>query len=254
MDRTSRSVTFKPAKENDVLSRLIRTYAVWLVLLLLIIVMSFVSPVFFSFRNFITVLKNVGPLALVATGLTFVFLGGGFDLSQGAVLLLTSTLIVNLNPVNPLTFIGSLLICLMVAAAIGAVNGYFIGMQRMNPFITTLGMRYILGALIYIVTSGAVVSAAVQSDILETLGLGRLLNIPIQIYVVVILLAICWFIIRFTAYSRKIKIVGSSLVVSRFSGLQFGKDTDVHLYGKCSACRSCRDTCREPDVLCGTLP
>jgi putative xylitol transport system permease protein len=223
MKEKSQAVTYRPKRENDVLRNLIRTYAVWFVLLLLIIVMSFVSPVFFTFRNFITVFKNIGPLALISMGLTFVFLGGGFDLSQGAVLLLTSTIIVNFNPLNPWTFIGSLLFCLLVAIAIGAINGYFIGMQRLNPFITTLGMRYILGALIYIATSGAVVSAAVQSDILEALGLGSVFRIPIQTIIVVVLVIACWFIIRFTTYSRRIKIVGSSLVVSRFSGLNFGK-------------------------------
>ena len=185
--------------------------------------MSFVSPVFFSFRNFITVFKNIGPLALVAMGLTFVFLGGGFDLSQGAILLLTSTIIVNLNPTTPLTFIASILLCIFVAMGVGGINGYFIGTQRMNPFITTLGMRYILGALIYIATSGAVVSAAIQSDILEKLGLGRVFNIPIQTIIVVIIILVCWFIIRYSKYSRKIKIIGSSVLVSRISGLQFGR-------------------------------
>ncbi|MBN2073557.1 MAG: ABC transporter permease [Actinobacteria bacterium] len=223
MKKISQAATSRLKKENDLTGKLIRTYAIWFVLLVLIIVMSFISPVFFSFRNFITVLKNIGPLALIATGLTFVFLGGGFDLSQGAVLLLTSMLIINFNPVTPLTFTGSLLFCLAISIGIGSVNGYFIGMQRMNPFITTLGIRYIIGAFIYIVTSGAVVSATVQSDILEFIGFGTVYRIPIQTIIVATIIIICWFIIRFTTYSRRIKIVGSSIVVSRFSGLQFGK-------------------------------
>ena len=223
MKKTSRAATYKLRKDNDTLNNLIRTYAVWFVLLLLVIIMSFISPVFLTVRNFITVFKNIGPLALIAMGLTFVFLGGGFDLSQGAVLLLTSTIIVNLNPTTLMTFIGGLLLCILVAAGIGAINGYFIGMQRMNPFITTLGMRYILGALIYIATSGAVVSAAVRSTILEALGLKSIFKIPYQTIIVTVLIIVCWFIVRFTAYSRKIKIVGSSLVVSRFTGLQFGR-------------------------------
>ena len=112
MKKTSQAATSKQRKENDLLGKLVRTYAIWFVLLVLIIVMSIVSPVFFTFRNFITVFKNIGPLALVAVGLTFVFLGGGFDLSQGAVLLLTSMMIINLNPITPLSFIGSLFFCL----------------------------------------------------------------------------------------------------------------------------------------------
>ena len=223
MKKMSQAAISRLKKENDTPGKLIRTYAIWFVLLVLIIVMSIVSPVFFSFRNFITVFKNIGPLALVATGLTFVFLGGGFDLSQGAVLLLTSMMIINFNPVTPLTFIGTLFFCLTIAIGIGAINGYFIGIQRMNPFITTLGIRYIIGAFVYIATSGAVVSATVQSEILEFLGFETVFRIPIQTILVAVIIIICWFIIRFTTYSRRIKTVGSSLVVSRFSGIQFGR-------------------------------
>jgi ribose/xylose/arabinose/galactoside ABC-type transport system permease subunit len=93
----------------------------------------------------------------------------------------------------------------------------------MNAFITTLGMRYILGAFIYIVTSGAVVSAASKSHILEALGLNSVFRIPIQTIIVAAIVIICWFVVRFTAYSRQVKIVGSSLYVSRFTGLRFGK-------------------------------
>lgn len=200
---------------------MIRTYAVWLVLLILVVVMSFVSPVFLTLSNFVTVFKNIGPLALVAIGLTFIFLGGGFDLSQGAVLLLSSTILVNLNPMNIFTLIGCAFLCLVISGLIGGVNGYFIGLQRMNPFITTLGMRYIIGALIYITTSGAVVSAGVQSDIIKALGLGTWFKIPIQTIVVAIIVVVCWAVVRFTIYSRKLRMIGSSLIVSRFSGLQF---------------------------------
>jgi putative xylitol transport system permease protein len=223
MKKISQAATSRLKRENDILGRLVTTYAIWFVLLILIITMSLVSPVFFSFRNFITVFKNIGSLALVATGLTFVFLGGGFDLSQGAVLLLSAMLIINFNPVTSSAFIGSLFFCLAVAAGIGAINGYFIGMQRMNPFITTLGIRYIIGAFIYIATGGAVVSATVQSEILETLGFETVFKIPIQTIIVAAIIILCWFVIRFTSYSRRVKTVGSSLVVSRFSGLKFGR-------------------------------
>ncbi|MBN1299267.1 MAG: ABC transporter permease [Actinobacteria bacterium] len=223
MKKTSQVATYRLKRDNDTLGNLIRSYAIWFILILLIIIMSFVSPVFFSLRNFVTVFKNIGALALVSMGLTFVFLGGGFDLSQGAVLLLTSLITVNLNPMTPLSFLGTIFLCMLVGVGIGAVNGYFIGMQRMNPFITTLGMRYVLGAVVYIVSSGAVVSALERSKILEAIGLNSVFKIPIQTIIVIVIVAICWFIVRFTVYSRKIKIVGSSLVVSRFSGLGFGK-------------------------------
>ncbi len=223
MKKTSQAVIYKLKKENDIFKKIIRTYAVWLIILLIIIIMSFLFPVFFSFRNFITIFKNVSPLAVVAVGMTFVFLGGGFDLSQGAVLLLTSTIIVNLNPNNWYSFIWGILLCFLASLVVGSINGYFIGIQKMNPFITTLAVRYILGAIIYIITAGAVVSSTIRSKILETLGIGNIYKIPILSIVVAVILIICWFVIGFTVYSRKIKLIGSSLIVSRFTGLNFSQ-------------------------------
>jgi ribose transport system permease protein len=190
-------------------------------MLALIAAMSLISPNFFTVENFLTVFRNITYTMLLACGLTFVFLGGGFDLSQGATLILTATLMVSVSPPGPLLFFATLLLVLAAAVAIGLLNGYLIGIHRLNPFVVTLGVRSIVGGFIFIYAAGAVISAAVPSPILEFVGLNRLFGyLPVLVLAWFLIAAACWFVIRYTPFSRKVAVVGSSLTVARFSGLQ----------------------------------
>ena len=198
----------------------IRAYTIWIFLALLILVMSLISPNFMTLQNFTTVVKNLASIALLAFGLTFVFLGGGFDLSQGATLILSATLIVSINPGGALFFTGTVLLIFFIAFGIGTFNGYLIGVHRLNSFIVTLGSRSIIGGFIFIHAAGMVVSAARQGPILEFIGLDRVFGIPVITIIWAILAAACWYIVKYTPFSRKVAVVGSSVRVGKFSGLQ----------------------------------
>lgn len=195
-------------------------YSIWIFLIALIIVMSFVSENFLTVQNFATVLKASTLIALLAFGLTFVFLGGGFDLSQGATLILSATLLVSINPDSLFPFLGTVILIVAVAALIGAVNGYFAGILQLNPFIVTLATRSIIGGFVFIYAAGMVVSAALQGRILEFIGLNRLFKVlPVTTLIWMVIAAICWFVVRYTPWVRRIKVVGSDLRVARFSGI-----------------------------------
>jgi ribose transport system permease protein len=197
-----------------------RAYTIWIFLALLVLVMSFLSPNFLTSQNFTTVLKNLAPTALLAFGLTLVFLGGGFDLSQGATLILSATLIASINPEGAIFFTLTVLLIFFIAFCIGSFNGYLIGMHRLNSFIVTLGTRSIVGGFVFIHAAGMVVSAAIQSPILEYIGLDRFLGIPVQTIIWVVIAVLCWVVVKYSPYARKIAVVGSSVRVGKFSGLK----------------------------------
>lgn len=218
MSIMSRRATLKQHKHG---TTGLRTYTIWLFLAALIVVMSFAADNYFTLQNLINVLRSVTHIALLAFGLTFVFLSGGFDLSQGATLILSATLIVSLNPEGGLFFVVYLFLILAVAAVIGSVNGFLIGILQLNPFIVTLGTRSIIGGFIFIYAAGMVVSAALQAPILEFIGLNRLFGfLPVQTLIWIVIAVICLLVVKFTAFARKITAVGSSVTVARFSGLR----------------------------------
>jgi ribose/xylose/arabinose/galactoside ABC-type transport system permease subunit len=207
--------------QSNAALRFVRSYMIWLVIVVLAIVMSLISEDFASLANLRSVIISATHLALLAYGLTFVFLGGGFDLSSGATLVLAATLLIGINP-GPLplvlvTFAG----ILAVSAGIGAINGYLIGIQQLNPFIVTLGTRTIIGSIIFINAARAVYGLASQGDVLEFIGVGRVFGfLPVLTLVLSIVTVLCWFVVRYTPYARQITTVGASRTVARFSGLR----------------------------------
>ena len=202
------------------LRRYFRTYTILFVMLGLFTVMSLTVDNFFTVENFLTVFRNITHTMLLACGLTFVFLGGGFDLSQGATLILSATLMISMSPSSPLFFCAALVLVLAAAAAIGLVNGYLIGIHNLNPFVITLGIRSIVGGVIFVYAAGAVIGASVPSPILEFVGLNRLFGyLPVVVLTWIVAAAACWFVVRHTPFSRRIAVVGSSPAVARFSGL-----------------------------------
>jgi ribose/xylose/arabinose/galactoside ABC-type transport system permease subunit len=216
--------TSKQKNNRTGIGKALSSSSIWIVLAVLVLIMSLTVPSFFTVRNIFSVLKSITPVAIVAFGLTFVFLGGGFDLSQGATLIFSATLIISMNPATPHGFIGSALLILLIAGLIGSVNGFFIGVQRLNPFIVSLGTRFIIGGVIFLQASGMVVGASFQSRILEVIGLGRVFKIlPIQTLIFIFIAITCWFVIKYIPYSRKIRIVGSSDIAGNFAGLSVNR-------------------------------
>ncbi len=221
MSEISPPAISKQPNRNKKYILFLQKYTIWVFLVVLIIVMSIISPNFFTLGNLTSVLKNLTHMALLAFGLTFVFLGGGFDLSQGATLIFSATLTINLNPWGVLPFIGTIVLLLFIAFLIGSFNGYLIGIQQLNPFIVTLGSRSIVGGILFIQAAGMVVSAAVQGPILEFIGLSRVLEfLPAQTVFFLAIALACWFVIKYTPYARKILAVGSGIKVGKFSGLK----------------------------------
>ena len=194
---------------------------IWLAIILLFIIMSFISPTFLSVRNIVTVIKNLTTVSILAFGLTFVFLSGGFDFSQGAILLYSAILIISFNPGTVGgVFLYSLFV-VGIAGLFGIFNGALIGYCHLNPFVVTLGLRNIIAGIIFISTAGMTVGATAQSPILEYLGLGRITRwLPVQTVFLIVIALICWFILQFTLYGRKLILVGNSEVVSAYSGLK----------------------------------
>jgi ribose transport system permease protein len=221
MRAASQPATSRPQRLADTVLRFLRTYTIWIVIAALIVLMSVISPDFLTLTNLRTTVINMTTVALVAFGLTFVFLGGGFDLSSGATLVLAATLLLAFNPATGRLVSLGFLVILALSAAIGTVNGYLIGVQRLNPFIVTLGIRTILAAVIFALAARAVKGFTAQSEILEFVGVGRIFGVVPVLTVILIVVGIaCWFTVRFTPYARKILAVGANLLVARFSGLQ----------------------------------
>jgi len=184
------------------------------------------EPRFWSLANQINVLRNTSFLMIISSGQMLVLIIGGFDLSVGAVVALTSVITATtlgsfseMMPDQPLLSISlSLMITLFLCSLVGLVNGLSVSLLKVSPFIVTLGTMTITNGIALHLTSGVPIYG--MPDVFSR-GFGRLrwFNLPVSIYATVVILAIIWWIMNWTKLGRYIYAIGGNLHASRVSGI-----------------------------------
>ena len=201
-------------KVKNILSK----YGIILVLFVLIAIFGVGNETFLTVSNFITIVRQITVVTIMTIGMTFVLIAGGIDLSVGTQLsfvgVITATLFTKYG-VNPML---ACLVGILLATAVGTINGLFIANTKVPPLIATLAMQQILKGLGYIISSGRPIYGL--PDSVKFIGQGYIGFIPFP--VIIMILAICFglFILNKTYLGRHFYIVGSNEEVGRLSGIK----------------------------------
>jgi ribose transport system permease protein len=193
----------------------------YLVLLVLVVAMSFISDNFLTFSNIISVLRQSSFLLVMAIGMTFaMILGRGIDMSIGATVALTSCIAAPYLKEGKSTasIILGFVIALGLGALIGAVNGILIAYFDMPAMLVTYGMQNILRGLIFTIMEGSIVTNLCKA--VSWMGAGFIGKIPVPIIIAAILTVITTFVIYRTPIGRKLILVGSNPQAAKFSGIK----------------------------------
>lgn len=201
---------------------------IFLVLVLVLAVISggaFVKP-----GNMISVLKQTAVNGILAMGMAFVILSGGIDLSVGSTVGLTGVVACMLaHPMvagvadgpGQYPLIVPVLAALAVGALIGALNGVGIAYGTIPPFIVTLGMMTIVRGLALIISGGSPVFDVTSGfEAIASLKFG---GIPVLAVYLVIVVAICAFIMQKTVFGRRIYAIGGNETAASVSGINVKK-------------------------------
>ena len=124
-----------------------------LALVVLIILVTVMSPTFVSPANLLNLLRQVSINAVIAFGMTFVILTGGIDLSVGSILALSGAVTASMLTSGfaaPL----ALTVGLILGAVFGLLNGVLIAYGKAAPFIATLATMTIFRGATYVFTNG----------------------------------------------------------------------------------------------------
>jgi ribose transport system permease protein len=187
------------------------------ILLTMWLILSRLSPFFFSVGNLFEITIQAAVIALIAVGQTFVILSGGIDLSVGAVLAAT-TVVAALAMDAGYGLAGGIIAGLLCGVLFGAASGIVIGKIGVPPFIATLGMMGIARGFALIVTGGIPVFNLTPG--FEFLGQGRIADIvPVPTVLTLCLYWIGYLVLRRTRLGRYTYSIGSSLQATEFSGV-----------------------------------
>ena len=183
---------------------------------------------FWSVRNLRVVLTSTSIVAVAALGMTMIIIAGGIDLSAGTALTLSATVLAyGLKNDVPPTW--AVIFSLLTAIACGFVNGALISLLRIVPFIVTLGtMTVFLGIGKLVSNQTTIFPSAEQrpdwiSNLCSTrppqLIYGYFPNLPLAVWITLLLAIGVSAILRFTVFGRYVFALGSNESTARLCGL-----------------------------------
>ena len=188
------------------------------ILILMWLVLSQLSQYFFTTNNILQITLQAAVVALLAAGETFVILSGGIDLSVGSMFAF-SAVITGIAMRDGYGLWLSMAAGLAAGSALGAANGMGVALMRLPPFIVTLGMMSMARGFALLVSNGIPIFGLAKG--FENLGQARIGGtIPVPTIVVLIVYAVCWFILRYTPFGRFTYAIGSNSEAARLSGVR----------------------------------
>ena len=185
-------------------------------MVLIFVTIGIINPRFFSTTNIINMLRNSAFVFIIGVTMTSVFIGGGLDLSVGSTLALGGV-ISGLALLAGVPISVCVLLGVLVGAVVGLMNGVFIARFKIPSFIVTLGMMYIARGFVQFLTRGNPVYP-LPNDF-NFLGQGRILGVPVVVYVALVLGVIGHIVLTKTVFGRSIFATGGNTETARVSGI-----------------------------------
>ncbi len=229
-------------KNKKKISAFLGEYGAFVALVLLVVVISCVSPEFRTASNFLNLLRQATFNGLIAFGMTCVILSDGIDLSVGSTFALSAIICAELIMTGfaaPL----AILISLVAGTLLGVISGLLVTKGRLQPFIATLITMTAYRGLALIITGGKPISRIADTIegaggkfLFKVLGKGNLVfgpndmfKIPIPAIILVIALAAFYFVLHHTTFGRRIYATGSNAKCANLVGVNTSK-TKISVY------------------------
>ena len=189
----------KVLSKNSVMEFVKKTAILW-VMIILILILSVISPSFFRGQNLLNIIKQASITGVIGVGMKFVLITGGIDLSVGSVMAL---------------------VVVVLGALCGLINGIGVSYIGFPPFIMTLGMMTIARGIPLVFTNGTPIFGL--SEEFNMIANSRVLGVPSLVIFLVITVLAGHIILSKTVLGRRIYAVGGNEDAARLSGVSTAK-------------------------------
>lgn len=204
---------------NRVAQWLLGETGIGLALVALVAFFVLAAPNFATAQNLANIQTQITLNTILATGLTFVILVGGIDLSVGSLLALTSMVaglvITSRLPVGP-AIVLAVLAAVGVGAVCGFVNGFVSQWWSVPSFIVTLGMLNMARGAALQTTDAATLYGFPEP--FNRFGTSTFLGIPAVFLTAFVLVLVGHFVLTRTVFGRMLFAIGNNEESVRLSG------------------------------------
>jgi len=226
--------------------------SIWVVLIFMVVLMTFLSPTFLTAKNIVSVLTTESITGILAVGVMWCILSKGIDLSPGALVALTGVVTASLAqkfeygasrlfPNLPdIPVVVAILAGLAVGTFFGVINGLLIAYTKIPAFIATLGTQLIARALAQLYTNAYPIPELKQG--LKNVAQFELFQISgasVTVIIIIFILFACisGFMLTQTRFGKAIFAIGGNDQAARVAGINVEKNI-IKVYTWCAFCAS----------------
>jgi len=217
-------------KQKISLFDLIYKYGTVAVIALVVLYFSLTNPYFFTYDNIKDILRSISIVTFVAIGVTFSLIVGGFDLSVGSTVSLTTVTVASMMVWYEQGMLVTLIVPIVLSILVGLVNAFLAVRIRIPDLLATLAMLYIVNGLHMTYSKGYSIYANMpMSDGTNApgkfqewflwLGQGELFSLPVPVVLTFLLVAITHIYLTYTKQGRMLYMTGGNLEAARLSGI-----------------------------------
>jgi methyl-galactoside transport system permease protein len=208
-------------------------YAIYLVLLILVVSISIQDPNFLSLSSLRNILLSSSTRIIIALGAAFVLISGGVDLSLGRVVGLAAVLSASMLQIPDyarrfypdlpqLPLMLPILIAVAAGTVVGLTNGLVVAKLKVPPFIATLGSMVIVYGLNLIYfdmkPNSSQPIGGLRPD-LTNLGSGDIYSMPIIVIIALVIAGIVWVVFNKTNLGKNMYAIGGNKEAAQVSGI-----------------------------------
>ncbi|AGL15173.1 ABC transporter permease [Actinoplanes sp. N902-109] len=182
--------------------------------------------------NIWTILQQASAIGVVTVGMTFVIIGGGIDLSVGAIIAVAGVWSTTLAT-QSYGAAGMIFTAVVVGIVVGLINGVLISYGKLVPFIATLAMMVAARGLAAQI-SGKQTQVSSNSTI-NGIASTKIFGVPVLVVMLAVIVAAGWVLLNRTTFGRRTVAIGGNAEAARLAGINVRLHT-VLLYALSGLC------------------
>ena len=183
-------------------------------LVFLVVFFSLRNPLFFSFGNARSILRQLAPIGIYSFPVALLLITRSIDLSLGAVVGLSS--VIGIEVMNASGLAAGIPAFLGVGLAAGVLNGLLVSYGRLNPIIVTLGTQIVFRGLSLTVSGG---KAGVPPALFLKIFRFELLGFRPEVFLLIAVLILCWWVLHTSRVGRYLYAAGENAQVAFLMGV-----------------------------------
>jgi len=216
VDQNQHSLTVREKLSKIDLSGL-KKYTVVFILFVLMVLFSFASPYFLTWRNLTNIITQNTYFIIVAIGLSFVMIGGGIDLSVGYQMSLVGVVTAMLMMVFHLPVWLAFLIGILLGTTLGLINGLIVTSIKIFPLIATLATATVFQGISYMISKANTFRGYPEEFLFLTKA--KVIGIPFDVFLALIIAILVSLVYTETVFGFRLLALGGNEEASRLAGI-----------------------------------